>query len=407
MSSPITSPEPAAVRHIHLDPVGGIAGDMFLAAALDLWPGLLPEIEAAMRAAGLPDDWQVRLEAGRSGALAGQRFSLQQGEGPVRPTGRYRDIRARLHAAQLPDAVRTWAQSIFARLAEAEAAVHGLAVDDVHFHELADWDSVADIVGAACVIAAVPNAEWSTAPLPMGGGQVRTAHGLLPVPAPATARLLAGLPVHDDGIAGERVTPTGAAILAALRPRAGLRGQAAIAGTGYGLGSRTLDGVANALRLTAFCAVETGAPLGGDRIGVIRFEVDDQTPEDLAIGLAAVTARAAVRDVCQWPVYGKKGRIAFTVQVLCDAEALSEVAAACLNETATIGLRTRIEDRVLLDRVSVEREVGGVPVRVKQVTRPDGRRTAKAEADDLAASRGAHGERARLRDLAEAGEEEG
>lgn len=405
MSSPTTSPDPASIRHVHLDPVGGIAGDMFLAAALDVWPELLIGVEAAMRAAGLPEDWQVRVEAGVNGALAGRRFNICPGAGPARPTGQYRDIRNRLGEAPLAPEVTSWAQTIFACLAQAEAAVHGVAVDDVHFHELADWDSVADIVGVACVIAALPHATWSTAPLPLGGGQVRTAHGMLPVPAPATVRLLEGLPVHDDGIPGERVTPTGAAILAALQPAQAPRGRMRIAGSGYGLGSRRLDGVANALRLTAFCDVEAAALPAGlrDSIGVIRFEIDDQTPEDLAIGLAAIATRSDVRDVCQWPVYGKKGRMAMAIQVLCATEALDDVAACCLSETTTIGLRVRVEERVVLDRDLFERHVQGRPVGIKQVVRPDGRHTAKAEADDLAAAGTDRAGRERLRALAESG----
>lgn len=381
---------------------------MFLAAALDLWPNLQDDIEAAIRAAGLPRDWRIRLETGTSGALAGRRFKVLPGDGKSRPTGRYRDIRARLIEAPLPAAVANWALAIFAKLAEAEARVHGIAVDEVHFHELADWDSVADIVGAACIIAALPNATWSTAPLPLGRGQVRTAHGMLPVPAPATVRLLEGLPVHDDGIAGERVTPTGAAIMAALKPALGPGGDTVIAGSGYGLGSRKLDGVANALRLIAFREQETAGPVSGERhrIGVIRFEIDDQTPEDLAIGLAAISARADVRDVCQWPAFGKKGRMMMAVQVLCDVDAMHDVAACCLSQTSSIGLRLRSEDRVVLTREILVREAEGRQVRIKQVMRPDGRRSSKAEADDLAAADTDRDGRERLRAGAE-GREDG
>ena len=398
MSSPITSPDLARVSHVHLDPLGGIAGDMFLAAALDLWPQLFDEVEAAMRAAGLPDDWQVRLEAGHNGAIAGRRLDITAG-GATRPTGRYRDLRARLQQAGLKPRTQAIAADILHRLAEAEAAVHGVEIDNVHFHELADWDSIADVVGAATVIAALPHACWSTAALPLGRGQIKTAHGLLPIPAPATALLLRGLPVHDDGIPGERVTPTGAAIVAALQPATRVEGSLALAGAGHGLGTRTLDGMPNVLRMLSFIEAQTDAP---DRIGVIRFEVDDQTPEDLAIALANIAAARGAVDVCQWPVYGKKGRIAIAVQVLCKASALPDIAACCLNETSTIGLRTRIEDRVVLPRSAGRRTVDGNTVRAKTVTRPDGTRTSKAEADDLAVLAGGKAGRERVRRLAEA-----
>ena len=405
MSSPITSPDPTTIRHIHLDPVGGIAGDMFLAAALDLWPELFTAVETAMRAAGLPEDWQVRLENGKNGGIAGRRLAIAPGAGPARPTGHYRDIRARLEAAPLTPPVADWAQRIFRLLAEAEAAVHGVAVDDVHFHEIADWDSVADIVGAAVVIAAFPKARWSTAPLPLGRGRITTAHGILPVPAPATARLLAGLPVFDDGIPGERVTPTGAAILAALHTVSAPDSGLAIAGSGHGLGTKTFDGAPNLLRLMAFTGVRDDS---AEYTGIVRFEVDDQTPEDLAIGLAAIAGREDVRDVCQWAVHGKKGRIAMAVQILCLPESLRDVAEACFSETTTIGLRTRIDSRFVLARTEEEEWQGPRRIRRKRVKRPDGRTTVKAEADDLAASGADREGRERLRRQVEAtGEEDG
>jgi uncharacterized protein (TIGR00299 family) protein len=295
--------------------------------------------------------------------------------------------------------VRDRAIAIFTGLAEAEAAVHGVAVDEVHFHELADWDSVADIVGAASLIEALGASSWSTGPLPLGRGRVVTRHGPLPVPAPATAHLLRGLAVHDDGIAGERVTPTGAAILRHLQPTAGLpAGPWRLLSTGHGFGTRVLSGISNVLRVVTYERVESGR--SDERVAVIAFEIDDQSAEELAVGLEALRAAPGVLDVVQLPAFGKKGRLATQIQLLARPERLDAVIDRCFAETTTIGLRWRIETRAVLAREVVSVAAPDREVAVKVVTRPDGGRTAKAEVDQVAGD--GHAARAGGRRAAEA-----
>jgi uncharacterized protein (TIGR00299 family) protein len=369
--------------HLHLDPLGGVAGDMFLAALLDAHPEHADDTFAAMRAAGLPDSWRTRLLAHDDGVLSGRRVVIEApGDELGSPPGHFRDIRASLAAAPLRPAVRERAIAIFTELAEAEAAVHGVPIDDVHFHELADWDSVADIVGAAWLIEALAPASWSVAALPVGSGRIRTRHGPLPVPAPATARLLAGFPMQDDGIAGERVTPTGAAILRQLRPAPRLpSGPWRLAATGSGFGTQRLSGISNVLRIVVYDG-ESGWRQD-ERVAVLGFEVDDQSPEDLARGLEALRAAEGVLDVVQLPALGKKGRLTAHIQVLARPEGLDAVIERCFVETTTIGLRWRIEARAVLARemVEVATSDGGIPV--KMVTRPGGLRTAKGEIDQV------------------------
>ena len=287
--------------HIHLDPLGGIAGDMFLAAVFDAWPELAEGAIAAARAAGLPPAVAMATTAHTDHALAGTRLRVDTGNGtPPAPPGRFAAIAERLAAAPLSPPVRGRALAIFAVLAEAEARVHGIAAADVVFHELAGWDSIADVVGAAHVIEALGATGWSVGPLPLGAGRIATAHGPLPVPAPATAVLLEGFPVIDDGIGGERVTPTGAAILRHLAAAPGLPHEPLrLSRCGIGFGTRTLPGISNVLRLMGFEG-DAGAP-AVEAVGVIAFEVDDQTPEDLATGLDALRARDDVLDVVQIP----------------------------------------------------------------------------------------------------------
>ena len=176
-----------------------------------------------MRACGLPESVTVELVAHDDHRLTGRQLRIEGRDALARPAGSAAAIRARLAGAALPDAVRTRAVAILDLLIDAEARVHGRPPEHVHFHELAGWDSVADIAGAAWLIEAVGPAGWSVGPLPAGSGRVETAHGPLPVPPPAVTLLLEGYPMIDDGRPGERVTPTGAAILRHLTaPGAGL-----------------------------------------------------------------------------------------------------------------------------------------------------------------------------------------
>ena len=215
-SSPNTQKK---VSHLHLDPIGGMSGDMFLGTMLDACPELFDGLVRMMRTAGLPDDWQVELNPAKDHAMTGSRLSIvPPASGKSRPTGTFLKIKEMLKDAGLAPNVLTRALDIFTHLAKAEAKAHGTPLENVHFHEVADWDSVADIVGAAFCIEAFPGASWSVGPIPLGGGRVQTSHGPLPVPAPATAELLKGFAVIDDGVSGERVTPTGAAILKSLAP---------------------------------------------------------------------------------------------------------------------------------------------------------------------------------------------
>jgi pyridinium-3,5-bisthiocarboxylic acid mononucleotide nickel chelatase len=393
------------VSHIHLDPLGGIAGDMFLAAVLDAKPELAGGTLAAMRRAGLPESWHLALEAHGDGTLAGQRLRIEPPDSAANraagPGTRYIEIRERIAVADLPGAVRQRAGDIFARLAEAEGAVHGVSLEDVHFHELAAWDSIADIVGAAWLIEALGETSWSCGPLPKGGGRIATEHGTLPVPAPAAARLLQGFAMIDDGIGGERVTPTGAAILGHLVPAERLPpGSWRLAASGTGFGSRRLQGIPNLLRVLAYQPAASGRI--DEQVAVVSFEVDDQSPEDLALGLDTLRRVDGVLDVVQMPVVGKKGRLAAHVRVLAVPERLDVAIEACFIETTTIGLRWRIEARAVMRREAVSVHGPGGEIGVKVVRRPNGKRTAKAEIGALGQAGGGQGGRTRLRRAAEA-----
>lgn len=383
--------------HYHLDPVGGIAGDMFAAAMLDYHRDWKTPLAQAVRDSGLALDLEVQPLAHNDGILAGHSFRVRE---PSRPDPhrhhRWRDVRNRLAGCELDTPVKERAIAIFRLLAEAEAEVHGSAVDEVTFHEVGAWDSIADIVSAAWLIEQSGASSWSCSPLPLGRGRITSAHGWLPVPAPATVVLLKGFPVFDDGVEGERITPTGAAIMKHLEPSFSARMMPSVLlGCGYGFGTRKFREFSNVLMVSIFDPRQTGVALGS--VVVCQFEVDDQTPEDLAVGLDRLRELAGVYDVTQSPVFGKKGRISVHIQVLGQVSQLDRIIEHCLTETTTLGVRWHRVSRTTLARDERSHQLAGDEVRVKRTTRPGGTITRKVEMADLARAAGGHAGREQRR----------
>ena len=365
---------------IHLNPIGGIAGDMFIAAMLDAWPELKPKVFDAMRQTGLPPDWSLELNSASSSSIMGKKLIITGDTNNTHfSNGNFKDICKRLSDSALPPAVIERAIDIFHRLALAEGAVHGKSIDAVHFHEIADWDSICDIVGTATILDLLNCSEWSVDDIPMGSGTVNTAHGLMPVPAPATSQLLKGYIMADDGISGERVTPTGAAILTHIAASQNTkRNNGRLIASGYGLGTKELKGVPNMLRILAF--EETTAEVRtNDEVGEITFEVDDQTGEELAVALDILRAAQGVLDVVQYMVFGKKGRLATSVRVLCYPSYINQAIEQIFLQTTTIGLRKQILNRSVLNRENISLD----GVSAKKSIRPDGAITIKADMDEL------------------------
>jgi uncharacterized protein (DUF111 family) len=289
----------------------------------------------------------------------------------------------RIHSAGLADGSADQAVAILTLIAGVEAEIHQVPISEVHFHEIADWDSLLDVVAAGSIAAALAGARWTVSALPRGGGLVKTQHGLLPVPAPATAALLTGFLWRDDGVSGERVTPTGAAILRHLVGADG--GGSAPAGrlvaNGTGAGTRTLPGIPNVLRALVF----EEEPISGarERVTILGFEIDDMTGEEIAVSADCLRAVEGVLDVCIGQVLGKKGRTMQSFRILVRPDRADAVIARCFLETSTIGLRVSEEQRVVLPRWLGHVDAGGLAVGIKTVDR-DGRVSIKAESDDLA-----------------------
>jgi pyridinium-3,5-bisthiocarboxylic acid mononucleotide nickel chelatase len=395
---------------------------MFVAACLDARPDMWPEVQAAIAALKLGPDADCRLRAHNDGVLAGRRFTVAAEASHARdpahasaahghhhagsrhdPHGRHdehrhgprrawADIRDLLAKAALDKSVAARAVEIFAALAKAEAEVHGVGEAEVTFHEIGAVDSLVDIVAAALLIDRLAATRWTASPLPLGGGRVMTAHGFLPIPAPATALLLRGLPTIDDGIPGERVTPTGAAIARHLLDGAARRAAPrTIRAIGTGFGAKSFPGISNCLRIILFdepVSSPRGSPILHEEVGVIEFEIDDQSAEDLSLGLDRLRAIDGILDVVQSVIFGKRGRVGVQVRVLAAPARLDEIVQACFVETATIGLRHHLVRRAVLARDVEDVEVDGRRLRVKTVTRPGGQTTGKTEAVDVASEPG-------------------
>lgn len=294
-------------KHIHLQPLGGIAGDMFVAAMLDAFPHCRDRVFADIAAVLPAEAGTVRVTPVQKNGIAALHFSLEQekapdahgaeialgpghrhrhageaGAAPVHshhthhahgsaPVGDYAGVRRLIEGAGLSGSTALHALGILEILARAESRIHGVAMEAVHFHELAAWDSLMDVVAAGCLISAVGEATWSISALPLGSGQVKTQHGLLPVPAPATMRILEAYPWRSDKVPGERVTPTGAAIVRYLVPPEQLSNQpeGIYRAGGYGAGTRNFAEIANVLRVMVF---EQTAHASANGAGVVDLQ---------------------------------------------------------------------------------------------------------------------------------------
>lgn len=381
-----------SMTRIDCHPLGGVAGDMFAAAMFDACPHLHAAFNTDLAALGI-HGLSTLLGDGVSNGLAGKQFSVQQATS-AKPPRTFNEVVQFIDARALDAELTRTAKAIYHRLAEAEAAVHGKTVESVHFHEVSDWDSMMDIVAAAGIISRLPEVSWRIGPLPLGGGTVRTAHGEIPVPAPATAHLLRDFDWLDDGLPGERVTPTGAAILAYLKPLK-LDSEAAAArltSVGVGCGTRALAGKANIFRVCVFSESESNSR---DWVTHLAFEIDDMTGEEMAQALDRLRDLPGVLDVSTVAMQGKKGRPSTGFRLLVFPENEHEITQQCFTQTTTLGVRCALVQRRVLERDASS--VDGY--RVKTARRPDATQTVKIESDELTPLDSLHARRARARHI--------
>jgi len=270
-----------------------------------------------------------------------------------------------IEKSRLADGVKERASAVFRKLGEAEAAVHDVPLEKIHFHEVGAVDAIVDIVGACIGFAALGVEAFACSPLNVGGGTAKMAHGVLPVPAPATARLLIGKPTYSNGAQKELVTPTGAAIVATLCTAFGPQPPMSVAAIGYGAGTADLEGQPNVLRLMVGEAVEERASAEAESIRVLEANLDDMNPQIYGYFLEKALAADAL-DVFATPVQMKKNRPGMLVTVLCRPEDEAKFHEMLFAETTTLGVRSYAAERRVLARQwdAVHTRFGDVRIKV-------------------------------------------
>jgi len=361
------------MKTAYLDAFSGLSGDMLVGALIDCGVGVA-ELENAL--ATLPiRGYRIAIRRKMLSGIAAVKFDVEVSE--PQPERHLSEIRAMIEASAVDDRAKTRAMSIFEALANAEAHVHRTTPEEVHFHEVGAVDSIIDVVATSWALGRLDVGALLVSPLPGGSGFARSQHGVIPVPAPATAELLSGFAVKLGDGAAEMVTPTGAAVLKALAHPAELPLDFEIEKIGYGAGTRELTDRPNVLRVM----------LGRERVSIesdeiieIAANIDDLNPQIYDHVMERLFA-AGARDVTIAPIIMKKGRPAVTLSVLAEPARRDAIARVIFAETSTIGLRFHRMSRLKLPREIREVETRWGKIRVK-LARGDGAVNIAPEYDD-------------------------
>ena len=373
-----------AGKILFLDAPSGLAGDMIVAALVDLG---VPREVVANALASLPmSGFHVGFGTRVRSGIVGTSFEVSVDR--PQPTRTYSTIVDMIDESDLDDRVKSFAHRTFRRLAVAEAKVHRTALEKVHFHEVGAVDSIVDVIASSAALDHL-DAELTVSPLPMGRGFVKAAHGTLPLPAPATVECLAGFATFDAGIDVELVTPTGAAIVGAHATGSHRWPAMAPERIGWGAGSMDLADRPNVLRAVLGTASKAALP-GEATHAIVEVNVDDATGELAASWIESLLAAGAL-DAWATPITMKKGRPALTLSALCRTEQAAAVEYAVLRETTSLGVRRYGVTRAERPRrvVEVSTPYGRIPVKVAEG--PFGPPQVKPEFDACARAARSHG----------------
>ncbi|HKP71398.1 MAG TPA: nickel pincer cofactor biosynthesis protein LarC [Pyrinomonadaceae bacterium] len=346
------------MRTLYFDCFAGASGDMILGALVAAGA----DARALQAQLALLDlsGFEISFEKVDRSGISATRARVR-----VEDETRHRHLDAILkiiESSRLSDAVKTRAARIFSRLGEAEARVHNVPVEKIHFHEVGALDAIVDVVGACVGFELLGVERFVSSPLHVGSGTVEMAHGRFPVPPPAVVELLKGVPVYSSDITGELVTPTGAAIISTVCAEYGALPSMRVAAAGYGAGTRQYKNFPNALRVMVG---ETDAATAHEKLFMIETNVDDTTPEIIGHVMERAFAVGAL-DCFFTPVQMKKNRPGVLISILCrpsEREALTQL---LFDETTTLGVRSYEVERRALEReiVAVETEFGAINVKV-------------------------------------------
>ncbi|MBN8604454.1 MAG: nickel pincer cofactor biosynthesis protein LarC [Planctomycetes bacterium] len=365
------------MKTAYFDTLSGISGDMSLAALID---------------AGTPADWiekqlnslgigPVELSTKETRKCGYRAIHIELKTQPETKHRHLHHIDAIIdNSNTLSDRAKATAKAIFLKLGEAEAKVHGSTLQKVHFHEVGAADSICDIVGVAAALDYLGIERLCASPVPTGHGQITIAHGTVNIPAPATAELLAGIPIRHCNIEAELTTPTGAAILKTLCTSFGPLPSMSIDKIGYGAGTRDLQGQANILRILIG---HTSDSTPTESIAVMETQVDDMTGEELAFALERLRDSGAI-DVFTTPIAMKKNRSGQLITVLTNPNDIEKIRDLLWEHTTTLGVRIRIEPRFVLAREEINVSTPWGDVRCKITARKNGDKRCSAEYADLA-----------------------
>jgi hypothetical protein len=373
------------VRAVHFDCFSGTSGDMTLGALIDAGVDAAA-IRAGIDSLGLP----VRLEVERvrKGGFAATQVRV---EAPEEHVHRHLpDVEEILNRGRLTPSQRDLALRIFRRLAEAEAAAHGIAVEKVHFHEVGALDSIADIAGAAIGLDLLGAQRVTSRSVPTGSGTVKCAHGLMPVPAPATAALLKGVPLAATPVKGELTTPTGAAILVEVVQEWVEQPVMTVERIGYGAGQRDLLEQPNVLRLFVGTVPDRVNLAERDQVWMLETNLDDVPAEVVGYCFEQLFAAGAL-DVFSTPVQMKKNRPGIVLSVLAPEGAVAALEAVLFRETETFGVRRYPVQRAKLQREAVTVQTAWGAVRGKRGWREGGPAVFTPEYEDCARVARQHG----------------
>ncbi|MDD4836754.1 MAG: nickel pincer cofactor biosynthesis protein LarC, partial [Dethiosulfovibrio sp.] len=339
------------MKTLYLDCFAGIAGDMFLGAIIDL--GLFPveDFIDAMKGLAL-DGYSISVEKGIRKGIAGTDIKVIEEDHNHHDEDHHHhhhhhhhrhlsDIIAILDRSTLPEEVRSRSALAFRLLAEAEAEVHGTDAQSIHFHEVGAIDSIVDVVGGFMAVHMAGIDRVYSSPINVGSGTVKCAHGVMPVPAPATAKLLTGMPIVSQGDPIERTTPTGALILKVLCDSFGTMPSGTIKATGHGLGDKDTD-LPNLLRVTLIEEGIADTPWIPGQASVLEANLDDMNPQDLPIAMDHLF-KAGAWDVFFTPITMKKNRPGVRITCVGPVEQEEKLAETILKHTTSIGVRCRRE----------------------------------------------------------------
>jgi len=351
------------MRIAYFDCFAGASGDMILGALVDA--GLAPDALKAQLAGLHLTHYDLQVQAVIKKGIGGSQVLVAVDQDHHHHHHRHlSDIREIIEKSDLTPSVQQKSIHIFTRLAEAEAKVHRTNIENIHFHEVGAVDAIIDVVGAVSGLQLLKIEAVFCSPLHVGTGTVECAHGTLPVPAPATAELIKGLPVYSTGVAGELLTPTGAAILTTLASDFGPMPAMKIGTIGYGAGT-TEPSIPNLLRLVIGEAAHVVAEYDMEQAAVIETNIDDMTPQ-IYDHLIQRLLQLGVLDVFLTRVQMKKNRPGTLVTVICPPDMVDEVSDMLMRETTTIGLRWRIDNRIKAQRAieDIRTPYGAVRIKV-------------------------------------------